>query len=195
MVSAARRCAGCRVGRGHGHRGGGPAGTGGGGGAAHPPRRGRGPRGAGSIGAASICVAEGNLYLHGENGEIALVAGVYPAVWGAGQVLKDYAARLYDASFGEVTLGHEKFNDTETLPFASEQSGRYWDFRLGGRYVVNPKFGIDGVWGDETQDNVKKFLKKDPFSKSKDGCGLFRIITDFPVTFQLTYYKYSSFEL
>jgi hypothetical protein len=46
--------------------------------------------------------------------------------------------------FGEVTLGHEKFNDTETLPFASEQSGRYWNFRLGGRYVVDPTLAIDG---------------------------------------------------
>ena len=57
--------------------------------------------------------------------------------------------------FGEVELGHEKFNDTETLPFASEQSGRYVAARIGGRYVVNPQFAIDAWYRFRDKDAIE----------------------------------------
>lgn len=56
--------------------------------------------------------------------------------------------------FVEVELGHEKFNNTRTLPFASEQSGRYWAGRLGGRYIVDPTLAIDGWYRLRDKDAI-----------------------------------------
>lgn len=46
--------------------------------------------------------------------------------------------------YGEVELGYEKFGDSRTLPFASEQSGSYWATQLGARYTIDPRLAVEG---------------------------------------------------
>lgn len=66
--------------------------------------------------------------------------------------LADYGVRLRAdrpvwvlRAFVEGEIGYEHFANSDTVPFAGEQSGRYVSGRVGGRYVVNPKLAVD-VW-------------------------------------------------
>lgn len=55
-----------------------------------------------------------------------------------------------------------------------EQLQTYLLTKYGAQF---PQFGIDGVWGDETENNVRKFLKKDSVSRayfSKVGIDKYR---------------------
>lgn len=47
-------------------------------------------------------------------------------------------------AFVEGELGYEHFNNSDNIPFAGEQTGRYAAARVGGRYVLDPKTALDG---------------------------------------------------
>jgi hypothetical protein len=56
-------------------------------------------------------------------------------------------------AYVEGTIGYEKFSDTNTLPFASEQTGRYLAGRAGGRYALSPRLALEG-WYEYRDKNA-----------------------------------------
>lgn len=66
--------------------------------------------------------------------------------------LNDYGLRLRAErpvstallAFVEGEIGYEHFNNSDNIPFAGEQTGRYVAARVGGRYVLDPKTALDG---------------------------------------------------
>lgn len=45
----------------------------------------------------------------------------------------------------DAEIGYENFSNTDDIPLASEQQGRYWDVKTGAAYVVDPTMRVSGA--------------------------------------------------
>lgn len=57
----------------------------------------------------------------------------------------------------DAELGYEDFSNTDDVPLASEQEGRYWLVKPGVTYVVNPSVRLSGALHHKDKQADKRF--------------------------------------